>query len=256
MNCQTCIFDLYGTLVDIHTDERSPQLWAHMAEVYRRSGALYQPDELRAAYFRLLAEMERSKSSPDQNAHEAHPEIQIEQVFQGLYLEKAANADSGLAIRTALAFRRHSTEYLRLYPGAAELLRGLRAGGRGVYLLSNAQSIFTREELKQLGLDSLFDGVYLSSDYGFKKPDPRFFHALLREQGIAPECSVMVGNDGVCDIEGARAVGLSTIYIHSNLSPWEPLPQADYVLGTMDLRQVADILGLPPMANQKNMSKK
>ena len=248
MRYRDCIFDLYGTLVDIHTDEASPRLWAHMAEVYRREGALYQPGELRNAYSRLVGELEDGAASADGYAHEAHPEIQIEQVFQRLYQEKGVDADAGLAIRTGLAFRRQSTEYLRLYPGAAELLRGLRSLGCGVWLLSNAQDIFTRQELEDLGLDGLFDGVYLSSDYGVKKPDPRFFHALLQDRAIPVGSAVMVGNDGVCDIAGARAVGLSTVYIRSNLSPQEPLPQADHVLEAMDLRQVGGILGIPELS--------
>lgn len=214
-----------------------------MAEEYRRSGALYQPGELRDAYFRLVKELEGT-SPPGQDAHEAHPEIQIEQVFQRLYQEKGVAADRELAVRTGLAFRRRSTGYLRLYPGAAELLGGLRARGRGVWLLSNAQAVFTRWELEQLRLDGLFDGVYLSSDCGCKKPDPRFFRVLLQEQSIDPDSAVMVGNDGTCDVEGARAAGLSTVYIRSNLSPQEPVPRADFVVDTMDLQQVGKILGI------------
>lgn len=243
MDWQNCIFDLYGTLVDIRTDEKSPRLWVRMAEAYRRRGALYQPGELRDAYFRTVRELEGADPLR-QDAHEAHPEIQIEQVFRRLYTDKGVDADEGLSVRTGLAFRRYSTEYLRPYPWAAELLRALRAQGRGVWLLSNAQGIFTRQELKQLGLDSLFDGVYLSSDYGFKKPDPRFFQVLLQGRAIAPDSAVMVGNDGTCDIAGARAVGLSTIYIRSNISPEEPLPQASHVLEGMDLRRVGSILGV------------
>lgn len=52
----------------------------------------------------------------------------------------------------------------------------------------------------------------------------------------------MTGNDGVCDIQGARAVGLSTLYIRSNISPREPLPEADHVLEEMDLKRVQAIL--------------
>lgn len=241
MRYRHCIFDLYGTLVDIHTDERSLRLWVRMAEAYRRHGAVYQPEELRDAYFRLVGELERN--TPRQgDDHEAHPEIKLESVFQRLYQEKGADCGLETAICTGQLFRRHSTDYLRLYDGAAELLDSLRAQGCGVWLLSNAQAIFTRWELKRLGLDSLFDGVYLSSDYGCKKPDSRFFRALLDGQGIDPASAVMVGNDGRCDIEGARTAGLSTFYIRSSLSPDEPFPQADHTLEHMDLRQVLDIL--------------
>lgn len=241
MKYRHCIFDLYGTLVDIHTDERSPRLWVRMAELYGRHGAFFQPGELQDSYFRSVRALEGG-GQLRQDAHEAHPEIQIEQVFRQLYGSKGVEADGELIRHTGLAFRKHSTGYLRLYEGAAELLRILRIRGCGVWLLSNAQGLFTRWELEQLGLDGLFDGVYLSSDYGCKKPDRRFFQVLLQERGIDPEHAVMIGNDGICDIEGARSVGLSTIYIHSGLSPAGPLPDADYVLEKMDLKRVRAIL--------------
>lgn len=47
---QNYIFDLYGTLVDIHTDEDQPAAWAALARFYSYYGARYAPDELRAAY--------------------------------------------------------------------------------------------------------------------------------------------------------------------------------------------------------------
>lgn len=241
MKYQNCVFDLYGTLVDIHTEENSPQLWAYMADYYRRYGTPWWPEELQAAYLRLVGELEGG-ASPDGDAHEAHPEIQIERVFQALYRERGIDAGLDLAVQTGLEFRRQSTRYIRLYDGAAELLRALRSSGRGVWLLSNAQAIFTRWELDQLGLTPLFDGIYLSSDYGRKKPDPRFFRALLRDHAIPAETAVMVGNDGDCDIRGAQAVGLSTVYIRSNISPKEPLPQADHALEAMDLGRVREIL--------------
>ena len=43
------IFDLYGTLVDIHTDEEDPAAWAALARFYSYYGARYAPDALRAA---------------------------------------------------------------------------------------------------------------------------------------------------------------------------------------------------------------
>lgn len=242
MRYQHCIFDLYGTLVDIHTDERLPGLWRDMAAWYTRHGADYVPDELRDAYFHAVDELERGSAGIRHDAHEAHPEIQIELVFQRLFQAKGAAAGLELAIRAGERFRQGSLDYIRLYDGAAELLRALRANGQGVWLLSNAQRIFTARELRDLGIESLFDGIYLSSDYGCKKPDARFFRRLLDERGIDPQRAVMIGNDGECDIQGARAVGLSTLYIRSNLSPVEPWPMADAILEEMNLTQAREIL--------------
>ena len=36
--------------------------------------------------------------------------------------------------------------------------------------------------------------------------------------------------------------GLAAVYIRSNLSPAEPLPDADHVLEELDLRRVGDLL--------------
>lgn len=241
MRYQDCIFDLYGTLVDIHTDEERPQLWEDLAAWYRDHGAPYAPEELQEAYIRTVRQMERGTSLRN-DAHEAHPEIQLEFVFQALYRQKRTDASLDLAVRTGERFRKESLDYIRLYDGAAELLEALRANGQRIWLLSNAQRIFTAYELKTLGIEPLFDGIYLSSDYGCKKPDRRFFDILLKERGIAVESAVMTGNDGVCDIQGAREAGLSTVYIRSNISPEEPLPEADYVLEEMDLARVRTIL--------------
>lgn len=242
MRYQNCIFDLYGTLVDIHTDEWMPQLWEQMAQFYNSYGTNYQPEELREAYFSIVRGKEQERKPLRQDAHEAHPEIQIEYVFQELYQRKGVEADVTLAIRTGQTFRALSTQYLRLYDGVLELLRALKEQGRGLYLLSNAQKIFTEHELRTLKLVPYFDGIFLSSDYGCKKPDRKFYEILLQSCSIAPESAIMIGNDGICDVEGAKAVGLSTLYIRTNISPKEPLPEADYVLEGMHGERVLEIL--------------
>ena len=48
------IFDLYGTLVDIHTDEARPLFWKKVAAFYTLQGAPYQPMELHEEYLKLV----------------------------------------------------------------------------------------------------------------------------------------------------------------------------------------------------------
>lgn len=52
----------------------------------------------------------------------------------------------------------------------------------------------------------------------------------------------MIGNDGICDISGAKKAGLRTLYVHSNISPNEEIPNADYALNEMNMKRIKEIL--------------
>lgn len=241
------VFDLYGTLVDIHTEENDRNVWEKLALFYGYYGAGYTAWELQQRYFQLVKSGETAlKASKQQNmekdihyAHEAFPEIQLETVFQELFLEKSVTADKSLVLHTGQFFRALSTEYIHLYDGAKKLLAAIHQSGKKVYLLSNAQRMFTEYELNYLDIAKYFDGILISSDYGTKKPDIRFFQILLDTYHLNPRECIMIGNDAKSDIEGAKAVGMDTYYIYSNLSPQgEKAPAANYVQSGMDLYRV------------------
>ena len=238
----TCIFDLYGTLVDSRTDEKKPELWERLALFYAFYGAEYTPDELHQGYDCLTAEMSAGKAGIRKDAHEAYPEIRIEDVFIALFRKKGIDADEVLSRHAGQFFRILSMEHLKLYNGTKEMLSALRDGGKKVYLLSNAQKIFTEYEMNALGITPYFDGIFISSEHECKKPDVRFFEKLIHTYGIERDRAVMVGNDGVCDIEGAKNAGLATLYVRTEISPKEELPGADHVLKKMDMKLMTRIL--------------
>ena len=124
-----------------------------------------------------------------------------------------------LGINAAQLFRISSIEYVQLYPCVTDALARLRQKGYRLWLLSNAQRIFTAFELRHLGLGEQLDGIYISSDYGCRKPDARFYQALIREQGLDIENCLMIGNDRHTDIAGAKALGMATLYMHTGLTP-------------------------------------
>lgn len=212
------IFDLYGTLADIHTETDLPTVWEKTAIYYGFYGAAYGAEELRKAY---LEETE-GRSRDAGQSYECFPELRIEEVFSALFKRKGVveNAEK-LGVSAAQFFRILTMEYIRLYPGVKEALRQLQEDGHRLWLLSNAQRVFTAHELKLLGLEEYFDGIYISSDYGCRKPDIRFFEALMQERSLAARDCLMIGNDLTTDIGGAKQAGLRTFYIHSNISPAE-----------------------------------
>ncbi len=217
---RNCFFDLYGTLVDVWTDEEKPLLWRKTAAFCSLCGAVYAPAELRARYLALCAEETAALAARHPELGEAGVEIELRTVFRRLYEEKGAAvpderlADTAVLFR-ALSFRRAP----RLMKGARRTLAGLRRRGTRIFLLSNAQSCFTVPELRLLGLSDAFDGIFLSSDFGAKKPAEPFFRAAMERAHAAPEETLMIGNDPAADIRGAEAVGMASRYIHTRQSP-------------------------------------
>ena len=234
------LLDLYGTLVDIHTDENQPSLWQQVAGFAVSHGAAWEPRELHRAYLAAVEEAEEALRVRDRGIPLAQGEIDLGAVFARLYAQKGVTAEDRLIAETALVFRRASTRRLRLYAGARELLSTLRQQAR-VVLLSNAQSLFTRPELRLLGLADCFDSIYLSSEAGFKKPDPRFFRLALEREGLDPAHCLMIGNDPTCDGDGARREGLAAWVIRSNISPRDL--REGYDQEGMDLRKLSRMLG-------------
>lgn len=99
--------------------------------------------------------------------------------------------------------------------GAAEALSALRPRHR-LALATNASesdSALVMKALARVGLDGFIEHVFVSSEFGVEKPDPRFFAAVL--QGLAlPAASVMmVGDNYANDVRGANAAGMGTVWL-------------------------------------------
>ena len=215
---QNYIFDLYGTLIDIHTDEETRGLWKQMAGSLARRGAKYRPEELRQAY-RTFCKEETEKKRQETGSRWPEPDLAV--VFRRLYEEAPAKSacpeqvTKDLIQHTADEFRALSMKRFRLYSHAKEVLIALRERGKKVYLLSNAQRLFTVPELRETGIEDLFDGISISSDAGIKKPDPAYLEQLIeRGQLLRSEC-LMIGNELDTDMGIAARCGVRGLFLNT-----------------------------------------
>lgn len=67
--------------------------------------------------------------------------------------------------------------------------------------------------LGRVGLAGYLDAVYCARGLGLRKPDPAFFAAAVRDQGLRPERAAMVGDGYADDIRGALAAGLKAVWL-------------------------------------------
>jgi len=118
-------------------------------------------------------------------------------------------------------------------------LRALRPRHRLALATNAADSgaALVRGALARAGLDGFFDHLFVSSELGVEKPDPRFFAAVLSGLRLAPEQVVLVGDGYVDDVRGACAAGMKTVW----LTPPDTQPPAGDVVHDARIATLAEL---------------
>ncbi len=204
---QNFVFDLYGTLADISTDESSEKFKTKVGRYFAHLNP--NVNDFFALYYDYCA----------RRSGGGYCESELFGVFLDILAYGGNCTDEKTERRAARYFRKKSRSRLKLYGGVRALLKNLKRRGAKLYILSNAQACFTWDEIKKLKIAKYFDGIELSSDFGEKKPSPAFFKHIADKYSLDTNSVVYTGNDFAADIAGAKAAGFKAVYIKSNLSP-------------------------------------
>lgn len=234
---ENVIFDLYGTLIDLHTDENNALFWDQFALYVSYAGQRVDGKTIETMYKEAVA------NRLSENRETSYPDIDLIPVFASLYESLKIVVEDSTVWETAKVFRMLSTDYIKLYPYAKDLLDWLKDQKIKIFLLSNAQRCFTLAEMDMLGITEYFDGIYLSSDYAVAKPDLKFINILVENESIQPAATVFIGNDFTTDVKTARDLNMRSIYLHTNCSPDLPVSRkASLVINPGNLSIALDYL--------------
>lgn len=101
--------------------------------------------------------------------------------------------------------------YASMYPGVREALRRLKERYT-LGVITNGPAHVQRPKLQGLRYLDHFDEplVFVSGEFGVRKPDPSIFHAAAKAAGFAPRECVMVGDAREFDMP-AKAIGFRTV---------------------------------------------
>ena len=205
------LFDLYGTLIDIETDESLEEIYRGIAHYLTYQGVYLHRWEVRDRYYQIMKQQKEERG-------EEYPEIDVEAIWN-TFLEqegmKAAPARRDLVRILVQLYRGISRKRLQLYPDVKRVLDDLQPHYR-MAVISDAQPGYALPEIKAVGLDGYFDPIVISADYGFRKPDARLFAKSLDILKLTPAGVIYVGNDMYRDIYGASRLGIKTLFVDSN----------------------------------------
>lgn len=202
------IFDLYGTLIDIRTDEHDPYVYEILSRYLGYHSVNIDPDEMQRAYFEGIQQhLDHSK--------EIHPEVDVYKIFFNIMNKYGKKRSSkGIVIDIARLFRSLTMKQFRVFEGIYDVLVALSMQYKTA-IISDAQWIYADPEMANLGLDQFFEVRILSSRYGFKKPDPRLFRLAMEKLGVVAEDCIYVGDNPCKDLSGAKRVGMRFILFKS-----------------------------------------
>jgi putative hydrolase of the HAD superfamily len=207
MSIEAVLFDLYGTLVDIWTDEEDMSVYYTLCKFLRYYGVAFKPDELAARYQESAAAHLLDHPGP-------FGEIDVFLIFEDILTDGLRKSpERALVIWLARLFRSLSTERLNLFPDTLPALEELAANYR-LGLVSDAQWVFCEPEIRFLGLEKYLETVVLSSRYFVRKPAPQIYSHALRAMQLQPSQALYVGNDSARDVPGPQEIGMPVVLIH------------------------------------------
>lgn len=223
------IFDVYGTMIDVWTDEQDVATWQAITPLCHFYGANLLPEQIKVMFFEGC----QKQLTVGQKRYD-YPEIDVVKVFYDI-LDSQGVANKQTAKFLTQAFRVASTRKLQLFDNVLETLAQLKKAGKKLYILSNAQASFTQNELKKFGLPKFFKGIALSSKYGVAKPSAQFFDTVLEKFHLNKQDCVYIGNDLKSDIWGAQNAQIDSIWLNtghlqndSGLTPTYTIDDGDF----------------------------
>ncbi|OGP94908.1 MAG: hypothetical protein A2157_01590 [Deltaproteobacteria bacterium RBG_16_47_11] len=206
-------FDLYGTLIDILTDEGDPWVYSTLSRYLSYRDIKIAPKELRKIYFEDI-------QSQLKLSNETFPEVDVYKIFSTMLHRYGNKTYSKSAIvDTAVLFRSLTMRRFEVFQGVYEVLASL-VKKYELALISDAQWTFAEPEMAMLGLTRFFKFRILSSRFGFKKPDVRLFDMAMKKLMIKPEESVYIGDNPPKDLVGAKKAGMTFILFRSEFKPY------------------------------------
>jgi len=191
-NIKAIIFDLGGVLLDLDFEKVSISFKTLGVEKFDE---IYSQHK----YYPVFENLETGKIGEDEFCSD----------LKKYTVKTITNADVTQAWNSILVeFRLNSLTALKELKNKYKL-----------FLLSNTNCIHQQAFNKifentvgESSFNSMFDKAYYSHEIGLRKPDSAAYQYVLKENNLQPHETLFI-DDTIGNIEGAKAVGMSTIFL-------------------------------------------
>ena len=121
-----------------------------------------------------------------------------------------------------------------LLDGAKDLLNRLH-GKVKMYIVTNGFDFIQRSRYERSGISDLFDGIFISGELGYEKPDPKYFEKVEQSIGVLSKNSTIVVGDSLSsDIKGANNYQLDSCWYNPRSKSNDSLAAPTYIASSFD----------------------
>jgi len=101
---------------------------------------------------------------------------------------------------------------ISFFEGVPETLKALKDEGYLLGIITDTSSpLHTKLEwFERGGFGEVWDSIISSKELGVRKPNPKIYHAALRQLGLSAKQAVFIGHNP-SELDGARAIGMKTV---------------------------------------------
>lgn len=180
-------FDVDGTLY--HTPQAMSVEVGKILIAKAAAELSQDPDDLAEEYLRRRDEYRSNTQTL--NSFGLNGEKIFQEVWDGIEIERYVSKDTKLVQMMIKLVKKYQ-----------------------LFIVTNGSGRQVERKLTHLGLDyHIFDPRIYCYDQGWVKPEPAPFLAAIESLNFKPEEIVYVGDREDVDIDGARAVGMKTIFV-------------------------------------------
>jgi putative hydrolase of the HAD superfamily len=106
-----------------------------------------------------------------------------------------------------------------------------------LYIITNGFEEIQSTKLASSGITGYFKGMVTSARAGCKKPEKEIFEFALRENGFICSETIMIGDNLITDIAGARNASVDTVF-------YNPYSLAHAETVTYEIRSLREIMSI------------
>ena len=158
----------------------------------------------------------------------------FDRLFEQLHIETVTSADIAPMYQKALG----SVYFYR--DDSFKLCQKLQ-GKVKQYVVTNGVSVTQRNKLRLSAFDQVMDGIFISEEMNYAKPDVRFFEGCFKQiSNFCKESTLIVGDSLTSDMKGGNQAGIACCWYNPAGHKNESSLKIDYEI--QNLWEVEEIL--------------